>query len=124
QQVEHEEIVSLADQLRGNRPGLLGDEDTPESVLTTLFRPFYKNRLPFLTIRRKDCLRLLDDRHDVQELSLGSCREVRLISLEDLIQDQGCNPTTVNRCHERDVNDDDVIALEMPENPIEHSRSF
>src|SRR5207245_7767529 len=82
------------------------------------------NRLPFLDFPRQDGLRLLDDRHDVQELSLGSCRKVRLISLEDLIQDQGCNPTTVNGCHEGNVDDDDVVAFEMPENPIEHSRSL
>src|SRR5436305_1174574 len=71
QQMEHEEIVSLAHQLRGNRSGLLGNEDTPESVLATLLRPFHKNRLPFFAVRREDCLRLLDNRHHVQELSLG-----------------------------------------------------
>src|SRR2546422_3240300 len=120
--MEHEEVVSLAHQLRGNRAGLLGYEDAPESVLATLLRPFHKNRLPFLAVRREDCLSLFDDRHDVQELSLGSGREVRLISLEDLVQDQGCNPTTVNGSHEGNVDDDDVVALEMPENPVQHSR--
>src|SRR2546425_8461267 len=114
--MEHEEVVSLAHQLRGNRTGLLGDEDAPESVLATLFRPFHKNRLPFLAVRREDCLRLLDDRHYVQELSLSSRREVRLISMEDLVQDQGCNPTTVNGCHKGNVDDDNVVAFEMPEN--------
>src|SRR5216117_291601 len=122
--MEHEEVVSLAHQLRGDRAGLLGDEDTPESVLATLLRPFHKNRLPFLAVRREDCLRLLDDRHDVQELSLSACRKIRLISLEDFVQDQGCNPTTVNGCHEGNVDDDDVVAFKMPENPIEHSRSL
>src|SRR5437867_7589900 len=122
--MEHEEVVSLAHELRGNRTRLLGDEDAPESVLATLFRPFHKNCLPFLAVRREDGLRLFDDCHDVQELSLGSCREVRLIPLEDLVQDQGCNPTTVNGCHEGNVDDDDVVAFEMPENPIEHSRSL
>src|SRR5437773_3170596 len=122
--MEHEEIVSLAHQLRRNRARLLGDEDAPESVLAPLFCPFHKNRLPFLAVRREDCLRLFDDRHDVQELSLGPCREVRLITLEDLVQDKGCNPTAVNGCHEGNVDDDDVVAFQMPENSIEHSRSL
>ena len=30
----------------------------------------------------------------------------------------------MNGCHEGNVDDDDVVALEMPENPVEHSRSF
>ena len=30
----------------------------------------------------------------------------------------------MNGCHEGNVDDDDVVAFEMPENPIEHSRSL
>src|SRR5206468_5760562 len=118
--MKHEEIVSLTHKLRGYCSRLLRDEQTPESVLSTFFGPLDEDRLSFAALPRQNCLRLLHDRNGIQELTPGPGGEVRLVPLKDLVHNQGSHPPSMDGSHKRDVDNDDVSALEVPEYSIEH----